>query len=79
VHICVYVYIFNVNANGDQCSLFGVNFLQVFNLKNKISTARKNFGEKMILIHHISKYVVGIARYLQQVPSSSKNIKGSLN
>jgi hypothetical protein len=53
--------------------------LQVFNLKNKISTARKNFGEKMILIHHISKYIVGIARYLQQVPSSSKNIKGSLN
>jgi hypothetical protein len=48
--------------------------LQVFNLKNKTSTARKNLGEKMTLIHHISKKkIVGIARYLQQVPSSSKN------
>lgn len=71
VHICVYVYILNVNANLGQCSFFGGNFSQVLNLKNMISTARKNFGEKMTLIHHMSKYIQ--LEYLQQVPSSSKN------
>jgi hypothetical protein len=35
--------------------LFWGQILQVFNLKNKISTARKKFVEKMTLIHHISK------------------------
>jgi hypothetical protein len=35
----------------------GGNFLQVLNLKNMNSTARKKFGEKMNLIHHISKYM----------------------
>jgi hypothetical protein len=55
--VCVYVYILYVNNNVGYCYFFGSNFLEVFSLKNMISTARKKFDGKMNLIHYISKYV----------------------